>query len=249
MDRLAWTAMTGAKQLMLRQDVVTQNLANASTPGYRAETSAARAVPVGPAGAKPGTRVFTLETATGADLTPGALQATGRDLDVAVEGEGWLAVQGADGREAYTRNGSLQVGANGTLETRNGLAVMGDGGPIAIPPDHAIRIARDGTVSAAPNGLPPTQIINVGRIKLVNPPPAQLARGDDGLFRLRGGGDAPADPSVALAGASLESSNVNAPEALVGMVSLARQFELHMKLLSQADDNDRKASSLLNVTA
>lgn len=246
MDRLAWTAMTGAKQLMLRQDVVTQNLANASTPGYRAATSAARAEPVQGAGQP--TRVFTMETVTGADLSPGPLQATGRDLDVAIEGEGWLAVQGADGREAYTRNGSLQVGQNGTLETRGGLAVMGEGGPLAIPPDHAIRIARDGTVSAIPNGQPPTTLINVGRIKLVNPPAAQLARGDDGLFRLRGG-DAPADPSVALAGGTLEASNVNAPEALVSMVSLARQFELHMKLLTQAEDNARKASSLLNLTA
>ncbi len=247
MDRLIYTAGTGAKQLMLRQDVVANNLAHASTPGYRAETSAIRAVPVEGRGQP--TRVFAVQATTGADLTPGPVERTGRDLDVAVEGEGWIAVQGADGREAYTRNGSLVVGATGVLETRGGFAVMGEGGPISIPPEHTVTIARDGTVSAVPNQLPLTNVIQVGRIRLVNPPPGSLARGADGLFRTNNGAPAPADPGVALAGASLEGSNVSAPEAIVQMIGLARQFELHLKLVTQADDNARRAASLLNLSA
>lgn len=247
MDRLIYTAATGARQLMQRQDAVAQNLANASTPGFRAETSTFRAVPVEGAGQP--TRVFAMEDATGADLTPGALERTGRELDVAVEGPGWIAVQAADGREAYTRNGSLQVSASGVLETRSGLAVAGEGGPISVPPEHAVTIARDGTVSAVPQQAPLANVLQVGRIKLVNPPENTLARGADGLFRVRGGAAAEADPNVALAGGMLEGSNVNAAEALVGMISLARQFELQMKLLAQADDNARRAASLLNLNA
>lgn len=247
MDRLIYTAATGAKQLMLRQDVVAHNLSHASTPGFRAETSAFQALPVNGPGQP--TRVFALQTTTGADLTPGAIERTGRALDVAIEGPGWIAVQGADGREAYTRNGSLEVGAGGVLETRAGFAVMGEGGPLSIPPDHSITISRDGTVSALPVGQSLTNVIQVGRIKLVNPPEQALERGADGQFRMRNGGGAEADPGVALAGGALESSNVSATESLVSMISLARQFELQMKLLTQADDNAKRAASLLNVSA
>lgn len=232
---------------MLRQDVVAHNLAHAATPGFRAETTASQAVPV--AGKGQPTRVFALETVTGANLAPGHVERTGRSLDVAIEGPGWLAVQAADGREAYTRNGSLEVGATGVLETRSGLAVMGEAGPLSIPPDHAVTVARDGTVSALPIGQPLTNVIQVGRIKLVNPEEASLARGPDGLFRLRGGGAAEADSNVALAGGALEGSNVNAAESLVSMIGLARQFEMQMKLLGQAEDNARRAASLLNVSA
>jgi flagellar basal-body rod protein FlgF len=247
MDRLVYTAGAGARQLMLRQDVVAHNLAHASTPGFRAETSAMRAVPVEGKGQP--TRVFAVQATTGADLTPGPIERTGRSLDVAVEGSGWIAVQAADGREAYTRNGSLEVGPSGVLEARGGFAVLGDGGPISIPPDHAVTIARDGTVSAVPNQLPLTSVVQLGRIKLVNPPAEHLARGADGLFRTRDGSSPGHDAAVALAGGSLEGSNVNAAEAMAGMIGLARQFELQMKLLSQADDNARRAASLLNVSA
>lgn len=247
MDRLIYTAGTGAKQLMLRQDIVAHNLAHASTPGFRAETNAFRAVPVEGEGQP--TRVFAVQSTTGADLTPGPIERTGRSLDVALEGPGWIAVQAADGREAYTRNGSFEVGASGVLETRGGLAVLGEGGPISIPPEHTVTIARDGMVSAVPNQLPLTAVAQLGRIKLVNPPAENLVRGPDGLFRTRDGGAAEPDPAVAIAGGSLEGSNVNPAEAMVSMIGLARQFELQMKLLSQADDNARRAATLLNVNA
>jgi flagellar basal-body rod protein FlgF len=245
MDRLVHIAASGARQLMARQDAIAQNLANVSTPGYRAQTAAARAVPL----ERSATRVFALEVATGADLTPGPVEPTGRALDVAVQGPGWIAVQAADGREAYTRAGSLEASASGVLQTRAGHAVLGEGGPISVPPEHRIEIARDGTVSAIPEGRPLAAVQVLGRIKLVNPPAASLERGADGLFRTRDGAPAPADPEVALVAGALEGSNVNAAEALVGMIGVARQFELHMKLVAQADDNARRAASLLNVTA
>jgi flagellar basal-body rod protein FlgF len=247
MDRLVYTAASAARQLMLRQDVVAHNLAHASTPGFRAETSALRAVALEGAGAP--TRAFVVQATTGADLTPGPLEHTGRALDVAVEGPGWIAVAGPDGREAYTRAGSLEVGPSGVLETRAGFAVLGEGGPISVPPEHTVAIARDGTVTALPNQPAGAAPVQAGRIKLVNPPPENLVRGPDGLFRTRDGAPAQADPQVALAGGALEGSNVRAAEAIVAMIGLARQFELQMKLIATADDNARRAASLLSVSA
>ncbi len=245
MDRLVWTALSGAKNLMYRQDVVANNLANASTPGFRAETSAFRSQAV--AGPGQPTRHFAVETTTGADLTPGPVMNTGRDLDVAVQGPGWLAVMGPDGREAYTRAGAMQVGAQGVLETPRGFAVMGEGGPISVPPDHGVTIARDGTISAVPIGQPLTNAVQLGRLKLVNPPEGSLVRGDDALFRTKNRAPAEADPNVAVASRALEGSNVNAAEAMVTMIGLARQFEAQMKMLTTAEDNARKSASLLGM--
>ena len=244
---MIFVAMTGAKHLLEQQATVAHNLANASTSGYRSASSAFRAVPILGEGLQ--TRAFVGASTMGADFTPGVLQKTGRDLDVAIQGPGWLAVQLADGSEAYTRNGNLQTSSNGMLQTRNGLNVMGEGGPISIPPDVNITIAKEGTVSLVPNIPPPNAVTTVGRIKLVNPDPQQLVRGDDGLFRVRGGGTAASDPSVTLTAGMLEGSNVNVVEQLVSMISLARQYDLQMKLLSSADSGADKASSILNIRA
>lgn len=244
MDRLIYTSMTGAKHLLHRQDTLAQNLANANTTGYRADTVAMRAVPA--RGQEAGTRVFTVETTIGADFTAGPMMATGRNLDIAVQGPGWLAVLAADGDEAYTRAGSLQLGADGTLQLPNGLPVLGEGGPLTVPADARVTVAADGTVSAQ---VPGSAAVNtVGRIKLVNPDTAQLAKGLDGLFRLRGGEPAEADPDVRVAEGTLEGSNVNVVEAMIGMIAVARQFEMQMKLLQNAERNEAKASSLLGST-
>lgn len=242
MDKLIYTAMTGAKFALARQDTHAQNLANTSTPGYRAESSAFRAVPL--AGSP--TRVFVLDSTTGADFTPGTITQTGRNLDVAMNGKGWFAVEGRDGREAYTRNGGFQVSAEGMLQTAGGLNVLSDGGPMSIPANAAIRIETDGTVSALP-AAQPSSVINVGRIKLVDPPSADLARSADGLFRLKNGGTAPADDTLRIASGAIEGSNVNVVESLVGMIAVARQFELQMKLLQHAEANEREASRLLSI--
>jgi flagellar basal-body rod protein FlgF len=244
-DRLIYVAMTGAKHLLEQQATVAHNLANASTNGYRAAASAFRAVPVEGDGLP--TRTFVVASTPGANFAPGPMQRTGRDLDVAVQGAGWIAVQLENGEEAYTREGSLQINPNGMLQTRNGLNVIGDGGPITIPPDSTINIARDGTVSAVSNLPPPKNVISLGRIKLVNPEEKLLVRGGDGLFRLANGGSAEADPSVSLASATLEGSNVNVVEEMISMIALARQFDLQMQLLNNAEKNAAQASQVLNI--
>lgn len=244
MDRLIYTAMSGARAALARQEMAANNLANVSTGGFRAETRAFMTAPV------PGSalRAQVDDLATGADFTPGPVQRTGRELDVAVEGRGWIAVEAADGGEAYTRAGSLVVDANGVLATAAGRAVLSDGGPVAVAPDARLAIAADGTVSATAPGRGAVPV-PVARIKLVNPAERDLARGADGLFRLAGGEPAPADESVRLVPGALEGSNVNPVEALVGMIALARQYDLQMKLINGEEQNSRQAAQLLNVSA
>jgi len=240
MDRMIYLSMSGAKATMQRQDVLANNLANASTTGFRAELQAFRAVPVRGDGAS--TRVYALETTTGYDPASGPLQQTGRPLDVALQGNAWLAVQGFDGTEAYTRMGSLQVDAEGTLMTSGGRTVLGDGGPIQLPPDSTPQIAADGTLTVRqPNG----SLTPVGRLKLVTPE-APLARGDDGLFRAAEG-DLPADPNARLQDGALEGSNVNPIENMVAMIAAARQFEAQMKMLQTAEKDEQSAGQLLSL--
>ena len=243
MDRLIYTAMSGAKHIMEQQATVSHNLANATTAGFRAQIDAFRAIPVMSEGLP--TRAFVVDATVGSDFRAGPIQQTGRALDVAVQGQGWIAVQKEDGTEAYTRHGSLKLNENGVLQTHAGLNVQGDGGPITIPPDVSIAIAKDGTVSAIPTTGEATAVNVLGRIKLVNPEEATLVRGDDGLFQIKGGGEADADANVSLLDGSLEGSNVNVVDAMVTMISLARQFEMHMKLLQNAESNATKAGQLL----
>ena len=247
MDRLIYIAMTGAKHTMWQQASTAHNLANVTTTGYRAETNAFRALPVYGEGAK--TRAFVVDSTTGADFSPGVIQHTGRELDMAVQGKGWIAVQAADGSEAYTRNGSFQINVNGVLQTRNGQNVLGDGGAISIPPDNDITVAKDGTISAIPTGQTLTSVTAVGRVKLVNPPEADLVKGEDGLFRLKSGQPAQADANVMLASNSLESSNVNMVEAMVNMITHARSFDMQTKLVTNAQNNDAKAGQILNLNS
>jgi flagellar basal-body rod protein FlgF len=245
MDRMIYTAMTGAKHTLEQQATVSHNLANATTTGFRAQIDAFRAVPV--VGAPLDTRAFVVDSTAGSDFRSGVIQQTGRELDVAVQGSGWFAVQAADGSEAYTRNGSFKLDENGVLLTSSGLTVMGDGGPISIPPGRNVAIAKDGTISLVPDGSQATGLTSVGRLKLVKPAEADLVRGDDGLFRMKDGGAADADPYVNVVSGALESSNVNVVDAMVDMISLARQFEMQMKLLQHAESNDTKATQLLSL--
>lgn len=246
MDRLIYTAMTGASHVLQQQAAVSENLANASTPGFRATLNTFRAVPLMGEGLP--TRTFVVDSTAGSDFTPAAFQPTGRALDVAVQGAGWIAVQGTDGKEAYTRNGSFQITSNGVLQTRSGLNVVGDGGPITIPPDTEVTFAKDGTISTVPSSGQVTSVIVVGRLKLANPPPEQLERGGDGLFRLKDGTAATADAMVEIVPGSLEGSNVNTVEAMVTMISLARKFDVQMKMLQSADNNARQASQIMSIT-
>jgi flagellar basal-body rod protein FlgF len=240
-DRVIYTAMTGAKATMTRQDALANNLANASTAGFRADLTAFRAVPIQGQGAP--TRVQSIEATAGWDGVEGAMTQTGRNLDIAVRGRGWIAVQALDGNEAYTRAGSLELSADGTLQTQSGLQVMGDGGPIVVPQGATVQIGADGTVTAKQGTSPPTP---VGQIKLVNPPANELRKGPDGLMRIAGGDPAPQDPAVRVADGTLEGSNVNPVESMVGMIAAARQFEMQMKMLQTAESNEQRASRLLS---
>ena len=247
MDRLIYTAMTGAKHAFLQQAGVAHNLANASTVGYRAMEHRFRAVPIQGEGAA--TRAFTVDASVANVFDQGPLMATGRELDVAVQGAGWIAVETPGGNEAYTRAGNLQINVNGLLQTASGLNVQGDGGPIAIPPDNSITISPDGTVSTVPLFGTPNNVSVVGRIKLVNPPENELVRGDDGLFRSRNGEAAALDEAVKIASETLEGSNVNSVDALVSMISLARQFEMQIKMLQTADADAAKANQILSMNS
>lgn len=243
MDRLIYTAATGAKHILEQQATTSHNLANVSTTGFRAQIDAFRAVPVRGDGLP--TRTFVLDSTIGADFTPGPLSATGRDLDVAIKGQGWLAVQMPDGSEAYTRSGALQMSPNGLLQTLDGKTIQGEGGPITIAPDATVTVAADGTIATIPNGPPPAASTVLGRLKLVNPREQDLVRGDDGLFRMKDGSVAPGDPQVRVASGMLEGSNVNPVDAMVGMINLARSFETQMDLLKNAENNAAKATQIL----
>lgn len=245
MDRLVYTAMAGAKSMLDRQAVVANNLANIATPGFRADVAMYRAIPV--EGQGMATRTSVLESTPGTDFTSGPLIATGRALDIAVTGRGWIAVEGADGSEAYTRAGSFEVNADGTLVTRGGQNVLGDGGPIAVPPNTVVAIGKDGTVSGVPSQPPRTGVTVLGRIKLVDPDESSLTKGVDGLFRLKDGGAADVGEAVTVTAGAIEGSNVNPSTALVDMIALARQFEMQMKLIQHGEDNDKQATQLLNA--
>lgn len=247
MDRVIYIAMIGAREVTRQQAAVAHNLANVSTHGFRQELNVFRALPVVGEGAK--TRAFVIETTPRSDFTQGALQMTGRPLDVALAGPGWIAVQGPDGQEAYTRMGHLQISQNGILQTTNGLNVLGDAGPLAVPPDQDVLIGKDGTVSTVPVGQNLSAVAIAGRIKLVNPPEETLTRGEDGLFRQNNGEPAPAAANVTLVAGALEASNVNPAESMVNMISLARQFDMQMRVIRAAEDNHRSADKVLAMTS
>ncbi len=245
MDRMLYVAMTGAKETLRAQTVNNHNLANVSTTGFRADLAAFQSRAVDGTGFA--SRVYATNGTIGWDATNGALLTTGRDLDIAVSGPGWIAVQGPDGKEAYTRAGNLQVDANNQLMTATGLPVVGDGGPITVPPYTSIFFARDGSISIVAQGQTPDTTSTVARIKLVNPPNEAVERGDDGLFRMKDGSDAEPDAAVQVGAGVLESSNVNTAQAMVNMIELARQFEMQVKAIRTAEDNAAAATQLMRV--
>ncbi len=245
MDKYLYVAMSGAKETLRAQAVNSHNLANASTTGFRADLAAfqTRAVE----GSGHASRAYATNATIGWDATGGALLSTGRDLDVAVQGAGWIAVQAAGGGEAYTRAGDLRVDTGGALRNGAGDPVLGEGGPITVPPSSSVLVGADGSVSVVPLGQGPETTAIVGRIKLVKPPVDALERGADGHFHMKDGGAAPADASVRLASGVLESSNVNAAGAMVEMIELARRFELQVKAIRTAEEDGATAARLLRM--
>jgi flagellar basal-body rod protein FlgF len=243
MDRGLYVAMTGAKQIMQAQAVNNHNIANLSTIGYRADAVAFASQPIyGPGYA---TRVNAVAGAAGPDIYSGVVQSTGRDLDIAVNGKGFIAVQGSDGKEAYTRAGDLRVTPNGAVLTASGLPVLSESGPLNIPPSTVVNIGSDGTVSVVPQGSAPFAVTQVDRIKLVNPATTDLQKGDDGLLRLKSGGKAKTDESVAITSGMLESSNVNAAQSLISMIELQRLYEFQIKSINSTDTNEQSAERMM----
>jgi flagellar basal-body rod protein FlgF len=247
MDRALFIAATGARELMRRQDVQTNNLSNAMTPGFRAEVAAQRTAPViGGAGLP--TRAYAVESTPGADLAPGAMIATGRTLDVAVQGEGWFVVRSNDGTEAFTRSGSFQQSADGALVDNAGRPVIGSNNqPVVLPINSRVEINEDGSISSIPND-DRIQAAIVGDLKLVNPPAASVTRGGDGLFRLTAGGVAPNVDGVRVAGGMLEGSNVNSVETMVTMISAARHFDMQVQMMQKTDQNQQAATQILSLS-
>ena len=245
MDRFLYVAMSGASETLRMQAANSHNLANASTTGFREDLAAFQTRNV--AGPGFASRAYATTGEAGWDATSGSVQDTGRPLDVAIQGSGWLAVQAPDGGEAYTRAGDLHLDTQGNLVTAAGHTVMGDAGPINVPPHSSLHVGADGTVSIVPLGSGPETTASVGRLKLVNPPASAVTKGEDGLFRLRDGSDAAADASVQVTAGALESSNVNVADAMVQMIELSRRFDLEVKAMRAAEDNGAAASQLLRL--
>ena len=245
MVKLLYLSMSAAQQTMRAQAVNSNNLANVNTTGFRSDFEHAQSVPIFGDGVP--TRVFTQGGMQSTDFQAGAVQTTGRELDIAIQGDGVIAVQGKDGREGYTRAGNLHLTESGQLVTSNGLAVLGEGGPIAIPPAEKIEIGADGTVSIRPLGSEANALAQLDRIKLVNPELGQLKKDNDGLMRLRNGDAAPLDANVRVTSGAIETSNVNAIGALVKMIELQRQYEMQVKMMQSADEISESSARLLQI--
>ncbi|MBJ7548139.1 flagellar basal body rod protein FlgF [Pseudomonas sp. OA3] len=246
MDKMLYVSMTGAQNNTLALRAHANNLANVSTSGFRRDFEQARSMPL--FGESYPARVFAMSERPATDFRPGSLQETGRDLDVAIGGKGWIAVQTPDGSEAYVRTASLNIDALGVLRTGNGLPVMGNAGPIAVPPEQKVEIGQDGTISIRALGEDPNVLAEVDRIKLVNPDPKSMEKGTDGLIRVKGQPEIEADATVQVTSGFLEASNVNAVEEMTAILSLSRQFELSVKMMRTAEDNSSAMARVLQIS-
>ncbi len=245
MDHFLYIAASGARETMLAQAVNTHNLANASTTGFRADLVTAKSAYLSGEGHT--SRAFAGMKGRGVDFREGMINGTGRGLDLAINGSGWMAIEAPDGSEAFSRRGDLRVNELGQLRNGAGQAVLGNAGPIAIPPYSDITIGSDGSISIVPLGEDPNTLVIVDRIKLVDPDANKLAKNDHGLVQMKDGDEALPDASISLVSGSLESSNVNPTEAMVRMIELARQFEVHVKMMKTAEQLDSSSAKLMSM--
>lgn len=246
MDRLIYSSLAAMRGAMARQATIANNLANVNTVGFRGEFTSAEAEWLKGSGLNG--RATVSQDVTGANMTAGAVQSTGRDLDVALNGDALLTVQAPDGSEAYTRRGDLQLSDSGLLTTGDGLPVQGQSGPITIPPADSVSIGKDGQIWIVPQGGDPKSPQAVDTIKLVSPQGSNIKKGLDGLFRVDGGGALPSDPDATLTAKSIEGSNVNASATLVDMIDASRSWEAQVKMLTTAQDMDKSASALMQIS-
>jgi flagellar basal-body rod protein FlgF len=246
MDRMIHTALSAMRGAMARQTTTANNLANANTAGFRAEMANVRSLWV--TGEGFGSRAPSSEEVVSANMTAGAVSATGRDLDVALNADALLSVQGSEGDEAYTRRGDLAVSDSGLLTTGDGHPVLGEGGPITLPPYDKLNIAADGSIYIVPQGSDPAaepQLVD--RLKLVSPTGSKIAKALDGLFRVEGGGALPSDPEAKVTSGSIEGSNVNTSQALVDMIDASRSWDTQVRLLTTAKELDTSSADLMRL--
>ena len=246
MDKMLYLSMTSASNGLLGQATVANNLANANTPGFKADLEQFRSMPVFGDGLP--SRAYALQERPTADFSEGGVRRTGNPMDFAINGDGWIAVLAEDGTEAYTRRGDLQVNSLGIITNGSGHVVLGNGGPIALPPVEKLEIGVDGTISMRPVGQDERSITVVDRVKLVNPPATQLYKGADGLFRMKDGSQAEIDASIRLIPESQEQSNVNIVASMVQMIELARRYEMDIKAMESAKQNDEVGTCVLSMT-
>ncbi len=246
MDRMLYLAMSAAKQMMTAQALASNNLANANTTGFKADFDAVRAMPVFGDGYP--SRVYAMTERPGIDFNVGTVETTDNELDIAINGAGFIAVIAPDGTEAYTRAGEFKQTVNGQLVTATDLPVLGNGGPIAFPQAESILIGTDGTISIRPLGQDANTLAQIDRIKLVNPPLADLKKDADGLFRLRDGTIAAADASVRVERGALERSNVNPVHEMISMIEAQRIYETAIKAMDTAQESDSNGARLLRLS-
>tara|TARA_R110002110_G_scaffold405241_1_gene624188 strand:+ start:20034 stop:20774 length:741 start_codon:yes stop_codon:yes gene_type:complete len=246
MDDFLYVATSGARDALLAQAVNSNNLANVSTTGFKANLLLAESNYL--TGQGQNSRVFGSITDSTVDYSAGVINSTGRELDVAIKGQGWIAVQGADGETGLTRRGDLRVNDLGQLTNGAGQQILGESGPIALPPFSDIGIGSDGTVSIVALGEAPNALNTVDKIKLINPDNSTLVKGEDGLMYLPEGAKAQSDPTVKVVSGSLESSNVNSVEAMVQMIELSRQYEQYVKMMETAKTLDQSSAELMSMS-
>ena len=243
MDKSLYLSMTAATNTMLSEATVASNLANANMPGFRADMEQFRSMPVFGDGLP--SRVYGMSERPAIDYSHGTIYHTGNELDFAVNGDGFIAVIAPDGSEAYTRRGDMRLNNAGMLENGNGLTILGNGGPIALPPAEEVVIGTDGTISIRPAGQNEKTLAVVDRVKLVNPATDELYKAGDGLFRLRNEELASVDATVVVAPESLETSNVSMVGAMARMIEHARMFEMNIKAMNAAKENDEVGTRIL----
>jgi flagellar basal-body rod protein FlgF len=247
MDRLVYTSLSAMRTLMQKQAVTANNLANVNTVGFRGDFADTSSVYLNAGGAGVSARAQAAQGVESADMKGGPATETGRDLDVSLDNEALLAVQATDGTEAYTRRGDLQVADSGLLTTGDGLPVMGESGPITLPPADKVTIDKTGSISIVPQGGDPNQPQQVAQLKLVSATGSKIKKGDDGLFHVANNGALPADPNARVTSGTLEGSNVNVSTTLTAMIDASRAWETQVKMLAGAKEMDTSSADLMNI--
>lgn len=248
MDQLIYTSLSAMRALMQKQAITANNLANVNTTGFRGDMTNAQAVYL-PSGGGISARAQAADSQDSANMDAGANVATGRDLDIAMNGDAMLAVQATDGTEAYTRRGDLQVAESGLLTTGDGLPVMGDSGPVTLPPADSVRVDNTGAVWIVPRGGDANQPQKMAQLKLVSAKGSKIQKGDDGLFHVANGGALPSDPDARLTSGTLEGSNVSVTKTLTDMIDASRAWETQVKMLAGAKEMDTSTAQLMDISS